>query len=169
MTIAHLEISTYQGISIGAIHWYAKLKIEDESEKWGSKSIEIERKMSAKEAKIANKELQARGFLSDRYKPGSLTNGFNTEEDAIQAGIQKFKSHYKGVLFLGDNCCVSAWKRVLFYPDIKEISSLAIQMNAISDEFIKNNGYEGDKSIAEKLDSKWYKKYQSLINLIQSS
>jgi len=45
MNIGHLDISSWRGISIGAVHWYAKLIIDDKTEQYGHKTIKLERKI----------------------------------------------------------------------------------------------------------------------------
>lgn len=165
--IGHLHITSFRGISLGAIHWYGKLIIGLHSEK---EKIELNRPLTAKEAKTMNSEASRVGFFN-KHKPGDLIDGFMSEEDAIRKGIEYFKKHYNGILYLGDTCSCSAWKRVILWPvDNNKINNLVIKMNKISDKFISLNGYEGpEEEVVTKLDNEWYKLYNELNDICQPS
>jgi hypothetical protein len=167
MVIGHLEITTWCGISIGAVHWYCNVIIEKDSNdvEW----VKIERPLSSKETVALNKEARERGLLSDKYKAGEMTEGFNTEEEAIAAGIKYFESKYHGLLFDGGYGSYSAWKKIIRHPT--EFTSLVTKMNQIADSFQSLNGYEcqkNKKKIVERLDKRWYKYMITLQELCKS-
>lgn len=159
MVIGTLEISTYQGISIGAVHWYGKLWIEDMADtnpNHRDKCIELTRKLTAKEIRAENLEA---GY--SRVSKGETTEGFNTREEVLRAGLQAFKSQFKGVLFEGGYACRSAWKNLIFWPP--HLDKIAKQMNALAERFQSLNGYEGrERRRVERLDKKWGRLYNTL-------
>lgn len=161
MYIAHLNISSWRGISIGAVHWYAELIVDDEKEPYGWKRIKLQRPLTSAEAKAMNLEKKRQGYLSSNYRAGNLTEGFNTEEEAIAEGIKVFKISYDGVLFLGDHCSCSAWKKVIYAPEAA--SEKVKEINAIADEFQSLNGYEGKaRKRVEMLDKQFMKRYDAI-------
>ena len=159
MVFASLEVTNHTGISIGAIHWYAKLWVDDLCERTDGSNytmIELERKLTGAERRTLNLEAGATVFLK-----GATTEGFMTREDAIRAGLQRFKSQYKGVLFHGSMSDRSPWKEVLYCPP--HLQKIADQMNALGERFRSLNGYEGKTPIrVERLDKKWYRLYNTL-------
>lgn len=155
--VGTLNVTTWQGISIGAVHWYAKLYYEVDNK---LETVEITRKMPAKEARERSKQAKEEGYRSTLYRAGEETEGFNTEQEAIQAGIDYFKKHFDGVLYLGEYASCSAWKRVIYWKEPH--AALVKEMNEISDKFIAVDGYEGDEKEAEKLDKQWYKRFDML-------
>ena len=159
MVFGSLEVTNHTGISIGAIHWYAKLWIDDLSENRNGDYltlIELERKLTGAERRALNLEAGATVFLK-----GATTEGFMTREDAIAAGLKRFRSQYKGVLFLGSMSDRSPWKSVLYCPP--DTQKIADQMNALGERFRSLNGYEGKTPIrVERLDKKWYRLYNTL-------
>jgi len=151
MVIGFLELSNWTGISVGAVHWYARLIIDQPYE-----NIEILHPLSEKEIRKLNIE---EGYTS--HTKGDLTHKFDTEAEALAFGKQTFKSKYTGVLFRGDAACRSPWIKAIVYPTA--FSSLIERMNKIADKFIALNGYEGShQTVVERLDHKWGKLYETL-------
>lgn len=168
MVIGHLEVSTWQGISIGAVHWYCKVIVEENDT--DVERVEIQRPLTAKEAATLNKEEQERGLLFSHNKAGDLTEGFITEEEAIKAGTDYFASKYKGVLYDGGYACCSAWKKVILCQP--QFAELANKMNLIADKFQALNGYEcakKNKKLVERLDNRWFKLSRKLEELCQGT
>jgi hypothetical protein len=166
MIIGHLHINSWRGISIGAVHWYADLRVHDK-EKELEEKIQLERPYTAKEAAALNAEAKEQGYMSRMYRTGQLTEGFNTEASAIKLGIKTFKTKYPdGILFKGDHCTCSAWKNVIYYPERAANHVLALEM--LAKEFQKLNGYECKphfRQLVETLDKAWYKIYCQLETL----
>lgn len=167
--IAHLDITTWVGLSIGAQHYYVELIIDNPNAKHGTDRIKIERPLTATEAIVMNLEAKAQGYLSRMYKPGEMTQGYNSREDAIAAGIKYFNEHYQGVLYDGDHCSCSAWKKAVVWPE--EFTHIVKSMNKLADEFQALNGYECKKdkeAQVERLDKRWYKRYHKLEELCKA-
>lgn len=165
MIIGHLEISSWRGISIGAVHWYCHIHIQEDSEH--HQRIELQRPMTAAEARAANKQDKERGRLLSVYKAGTLTDGFNTEEDAIKFGTKYFVDKYpNGILYDRGYASCSAWKKVIYYPlNNHKLEKIVKRMNALADRFQSLNGYECEKKNrerVERLDNRWYKMYSAL-------
>ncbi len=168
MQIAHLDITSWRGISIGAVHWYAELIIDDANEKYGWKRVKLERPLTSVESKAMNIEKKRQGYRSFNYQSGDLTEGFNTREEAIAAGIAAFKASSEGVLMLGDHCSCSAWKKAVYWHE--SFTPLVNKMNAIADKFQALNGYEGEKrKQVERLDKQFMAKYDAIEKLIKKT
>ena len=94
-----LNITSWSGVSIGAEHYYGKMKpyfYDDEREE-----IELERKITEiSEARYLSKKLGYKGIL----KVGSKTNCFATETHLIQECRKQYKKYFPGtkVIVLGD-------------------------------------------------------------------
>jgi len=150
-TIGHLEISSWTWIgSIGAEHFYGKIKIDKPSE-----TIELEHKMSAKMAKYLNKKDGTEDFC--RYRQGETTNRFDTEDEVILFGLTYFKTRFpKGILIQGDHCIRSAMYPVIYVPE--ELQSWMDKVNKLVKEWNDIDGYDGGKGKrAEQIDREWYK------------
>lgn len=107
MKIVILQLSSWRGISIGAIHFYANLHYEDENEK--HQTIELKRLLSKKEVLELNKEDRRRyPTCYTRYKVGEEYQGFWTEEDAKETAINyvKEKMPEVDVLINGSWSCI---------------------------------------------------------------
>ncbi len=173
-----LEISSWAGISIGAIHYYGKLMFDDPAKKVvdgegyttcsGLTSVNMERTLTSIELKVENAQLQSVG-LSARYRVGDTTTGFITEQDAINAAIKYFNEHFdvnQSVLYKGSYASYSAWQTLLVWP--KKHNLLAKSMNALAKEFQALNGYEcrtKPESYIERLDHRWQKRYDKMNDL----
>ena len=90
MIIGHLNITSYRGISFGAVHWYGKLHIADNHDT--IEDIELTRPLTAKDASALNSERQSMGYSYCLHTPGDMTEGFNTENSALRAGIKTAKA-----------------------------------------------------------------------------
>jgi len=166
MVIAHLEVSSWRGISIGAVHWYCELIVEDGTD---TKYIKMVRPLTAKEVAVMNKERRERGYTG-HHSVGEATEGFITEQEAIKAGIDFFSAHYKGVLFDSGHTSCSAWKKVIIWQP--QFAPSVNKMNTIADIFQGFNGYECEKKnmkLVEKLDGRWYKLYVKLQKLCKTN
>ena len=158
MVIAILYVNTWQGMSVGARHWYAKLWVTDLEAPPNTDVlyIELERKLTGRERKTLNLEAGYTFFLK-----GATTDGYNTEEEALAAGIQRFKSQYKGVLFRGSGSYPSPWDTVLLWPP--HVEKEALSMNALGERFRYLNGHDGTElKRTERLDKRWARMYNTL-------
>lgn len=87
---AEVKIYTWQGLSLGAFHYYATLYGTD-----GRKvAINIQRPLSEHDAASINKGL--RGYYSQKYyelykvEPGDMDWRFDTEEQALEETIKQW-------------------------------------------------------------------------------
>ena len=170
-----LEISTWQGISLGAIHWYGTLKYDDDSKRVvddrgyttssGLVNVDLERILTPAEVKAENAQLKANGHFS-MFKIGDSTTGFLTEEDCVAAAIKYFKEHFDqetSVLYRGQYASCSAWQTLLVWPASQD--RIAQRMTKLATEFQSLNGYECKKKseeYVEKLDDRWRKFYDQM-------
>lgn len=155
MVIGYLDISNYTGISIGAVHWYGKLYIDHLGQR-EDETIELLRKLTAREVAHANREAEFQVA-----KVGDLTHKFDTEQEALDFGINRFKSQYKGFLIRGSHCAITAWHNIIVWPPHGE--KLVAEMNEIAKRFQAINGHEGqEKRRAERLDNRWCRRYNTL-------
>lgn len=161
--IGHLEISSYRGISIGAVHYYGRIRLQHRDDLDSYKDpIELQRPIDTKEAIVMNKEFrESKGADYDRYYAGMLTNGFWQPVDVITNRIEYFKTKYPdGILMSRSSAEWSAWKEVLYYP--KQFKKIAEKMNKLSIKFREIDGYEGDEKEATRIDKKWEALYIQL-------
>jgi len=94
--VAYLRIYTWQGMSLGAQHWYAELDMRDAS------AVKVKGPLTQRHATILNKDLQRRGY-SMRYKRGTMYDGFLDWEEAANRGIEQWQEVFPGttILLLG--------------------------------------------------------------------
>ncbi len=95
--VVRLEIYTWQGTSIGAIHYYAELHSWDFNDKRG-RSVgdlgRLERPLNAHDAAKINEQL--RQTYSDKYyemykvQPGEMDYRFETREQALEEALKQW-------------------------------------------------------------------------------
>lgn len=93
---AHLDISSWRGISIGAIHYYGTLRYEIAGK---YERIEATRQLSKKGAQQLNRERARMGVSDYDYQEGQEVNGFKTESEVRQAGIELFQKRLEPMGF----------------------------------------------------------------------
>ena len=145
-TVIYLKITTWRGMSLGAVHYYGKLN----SNNYDDKSIELRKKMTSHEAAKLNK-LHGYGSL---YKAGSSTEGFDTKDEIIELAMREFKNHYPNVriLILGD-AVYSEPKKILWCEE--EPGIIEIVDNMIS-ECKEINWWEGNNpKRMDQLSDNW--------------
>ena len=153
--IIYLEITSWAGISLGAIHYYGKLK---QSHNLCLKSIEIQKKVTQKEADYINKKDR---FAN--YKAGYLTDRMDSKQEVIDLAIKLCKKQYPQfkVIVIGKSYIVQPQK-VIFGP-----INFKTKTNYLYKELRKCYDEEGPdirgnkrvKEICEIWESyfKWYK------------
>lgn len=113
-----LEITSFTGISIGAVHYYAKISTYDLSftcfedgklEKHNicgafkkpkeieGINIKVRRRLTAKDIKNGTRYDKKRW---EGYRLGNLVNAFDTEEEALQYAISLIKARFAGDWFI---------------------------------------------------------------------
>jgi len=86
-TIAHAYIYTWQGMSIGAIHYYAELRC-------GDAIVKATAKLTERHAAYLNEENRRRGYKTRFYYPGKEYGGFLERQEAVDAAIATYKAHF---------------------------------------------------------------------------
>jgi len=130
--VFYLDVHTYQGVSIGAIHYYGKMKLSDYCSEESiippcgvDFKIELYFKMSARDAKSLNKHDNYR-----TYKAGNYSSRYETKEQLIEQSINIMKVHFSnGLLIKGDNTYCEAFP-VIYYPPT--FDKAAARMNELS-------------------------------------
>jgi len=135
--ICYLNITTWQGISIGAIHYYGSLNFR-------TKKITLKRKVTKQDI-----EQKKERFLTI----GDSTEGFNSEEDLISLAKKQWKKHFPEAkaLVLGSPTHIEPHK-MLIGPHKRQCNFLYNQA--------KNLGfydYEKNYDTVDKLSNQWYK------------
>ncbi len=101
-----LKITSWRGISFGAIHYYGELQIDVEYPENGS--FELRRTLTASQAARMNKmdrELRPGDKYAGRWRAGETTDGFDTREDVIKQARKVWKKMFPRHrrLVLGDS------------------------------------------------------------------
>jgi len=111
-----LEITSWQGLSLGATHYYAHLKYYDENGEYQNDEITF----------TLNKQEAEKLSLKDRfaleswmaYKEGQETGRFDSRKKAIKHGIKRFRqlANENDILLLGSFSCGDP-QEVLICPE----------------------------------------------------
>jgi hypothetical protein len=140
--IVYLDITTYRGgVSLGAIHWYGKLK------PWKGKSVELQCVLTGAQAQ----RLSDSTFTFDA---GDRTIRWESREKLIECAIDMYKEYFPGakVLLLGGN-------RAMPCRVIAGLSdSVAARMSAIFQEG-EDLGWYGrrdDYDEANDISDRWF-------------
>ena len=99
-TIIHLNISSWVGLSIGAVHTYGKLYFKDDR-------VEIKKKLTQIEADILNIKEDTKTFGG--YQEGDMCSRFDNEKEVIDLAIKLIEKEYPQVdlLLSGNRSSVS--------------------------------------------------------------
>lgn len=113
MSVWFLHITSFRGISIGAVHWYGKLYHDLTKD---IPVIELDRPLTSKEIARMNKEEGHRIWFQ-----GGSTKGFNSRDDVKQAAMQKYyEVSTEGDILLEGNHCSAEPMPVLIAPPEKQ-------------------------------------------------
>jgi hypothetical protein len=92
LKVAYAYLTTWQGVSIGAYHYYMSLNLKDNNN--GKQRIDITHKLSDEEVRELNaQEYRINSSMSFRYKVGDDYSGFWTKEQAVKQAIDYFIEH----------------------------------------------------------------------------
>ena len=107
--IVYLHITTWQGISLGAIHYYGKLH-------GGGREVKLQHPLTAEQAAQVNKSAFAEG-MAFGFKVGEMYHGFDDRQEIIRLARSTWREHFPDadVLVVG-NPCVAEPQRVLHGP-----------------------------------------------------
>lgn len=145
--IAHLNISSWVGISIGANHCYGKLNYQDEDR------IEIKRILTHVDADKLND--YDRNDVFESYNAGDECTRFDTEQEIIDSAIEIIKKDYPQVdlLLARDGASISV-NEVYWGKDQKVVD----RINELYKEADKLGYYSGkDDDRMEELDDEFEK------------
>lgn len=149
MRIWHLSLSSFAGIVSGASHYHVCLCSPDRS----TPDVYMSREMTTKEIRDENRASWKQGFGAP-FRQGAETNSFSSEESAIQAGVEYFKSQSGATsddLLLLGNSCVTSPQRPLVGP-----TTLLSRLSKIWEEFDRIDGWDGgENKRADELDKEW--------------
>lgn len=151
--VIHLEISSFLG-SLGAEHYYAKLRWKDRTSKeYKTNEIEIRRKLGVKEAKYLNEKDSAYG--SGIWRAGCMTERFNTPEHAIEFALKEFKKIPGENILIKSRHGVCSAAPIIAFP---EWYAEKIQfLNGMAEEWRSMPRSLWNSTHATELDEKWYK------------
>ena len=104
--VVTLVITTYSGLSIGAIHYYGVLYYHDE--KTNLETTEVNHKLTVAEARHLRKLDSEYGYS---WRAGEITSRFETREDVIKSAYELFKKLFSdrenAILVVGQYAAVS--------------------------------------------------------------
>lgn len=145
------QVSTYEGLCPGAIHYYGTLKASDRSYKYQIKSVEVVRNLSASEADKLN--LSQRDD-APKYKKGETSNKFNSEESLLKEAIRQWKRHFpKARLLLRGSFATCGPQVVLDCKDAK----LRERLKALYKQAEQIDFYENDFERMDEIAKRWDK------------
>lgn len=148
-----LEITSFRGVSIGAQHFYGRLR-RYEAKK--SIDVELRKKLSAKEARVLTKlDRSAMDWFKGSYKPGDLSDRFDSIIELRAFGLRHYQTLVPGakVLIVGQYA-VADPQECLDGPD-----DIKLSINNHFRLFESCGGHEGDRKKADYL----YRSYQSFL------
>ncbi len=140
-----LEVDTWSGLSIGATHYYGRLKTKSNDR------VDVERVLSVEEAaRLTKDELPD----APAYEEGFESIRFYSEEDVVVAAKNSWKKHFPDyiVLLEGSSSCLDPMRII----DVQPAGLDYEELNRICQEWV-DNGYWGgeDQEKAEALSSLW--------------
>lgn len=125
--IINLHITSWQGVSLGAEHYYAELQGPDET---GYKKVELHDILTSRQAARLNKKNGERSL----YRAGERHKCFDTEDDAIQAGIREWKTHFPDATYLVLGSSSYIEPKPLLASSLEDDSELKAKVQAIVDQ-----------------------------------
>jgi hypothetical protein len=126
--IVSLDISSFRGISPGAVHFYGKLK-------HGRQEVELKRPMSAEEAAALNAKDRWTG-----WREGMETARWNSIADLYEEAFRVWKDHFPrgALLVVGDPSECDPRETIAGPPEWKN------KLNEIWRKYEELDGWEGD-------------------------
>lgn len=154
--IVCLEISSWRGISIGAMHYYGKIVGYKDNE---YHHATLTRKLSAYVAAEMNRHHRKEfPYEHDpyRYRAGQTTECFDTRQQIISLAKRCWLTHFPKahVLMLGSFSVANPQQILIAPADFKK------KVNDLWREDERIGGYEGNPKRSEEI----YREYQAYIN-----
>ena len=145
--IVELEITSWQGVSLGAEHYYGKLRgyFDDDFV-----SVEVEAKMTQRQAVALGKKDDWH-----HYKAGSMTSRFDTKEEVETTAILTFKDKFPNAsVLLKGHWAAHEPKKCLSADDLELMDNL----NKVFIEYdkIKYRDTEEYWNLVDPLADKFY-------------
>ncbi len=148
MIIAHLNITSWEGISIGAEHYYGKLTWPESD--WSG--YELQHILTSREAAYLNKKVGAMG-MSVAYKAGEEHPGFGSEAAVRKAALEKYKEQCPDADFLIVGDPAHAEPHLVIAGD----EQIMVAANKLYKEFEAMNGFAEPENYgkASALSKRW--------------
>lgn len=139
MPIATLEISTWRGVSIGAVHYYGKIRCYPSE----VPDLDIERVLTKDAAFKLTKQKNA-GRNPERcwfdYSEGDKSNEFDSKDEIREIALRVWKEHFPDAVMLQEGrSAVADPQRVLAADDPK----LMIKFNKMWERAEEIGYYDG--------------------------
>ena len=148
MNAVYLKITSWAGISIGAIHFYGELKARNPY-----RAIELKRTLTTASARRLTRQ-HGKAF---QYLAGYQTIGFETEQEIIDLAIKTYKTHFPEatILILGD---------LIYAGPQKIIDGPKSIVKKVDGLIAKYREYENEKDyrMAENICNEWDKLIESV-------
>lgn len=136
--VVYLEISSWEGMSLGAVHYYGKLHHD-------GKEIRLKKFLSAADAEYLSKK------DNWRWKEGDSTERFRSKRELVGLALEVWRKRFSGAVILVEgNHCYAEPQTVLDGPaDVKNaINKLARKAESV--------GYwDGDADAMESICDEW--------------
>ena len=152
--VVYLDITTWQGSSVGAVHWYGELKQK------GQRPITLEAPLSTSHATYVNKQAQRRG-LGIPYEPGDMYSGFMEREHVIGLARACWKIVYPdAVLLLEGRTGIVEPMPILEAPETWDVAGLN-ELWALCEELGWWNG--GNERKVQLASEGWFRQVNDLL------
>lgn len=132
-----LDITSFVGTSIGAEHYYARLKMHGVE-----KDVELKHTLTQKEATYLNKKDKGYGAFG-RYKTGEKVHRFDTEAEIRRVAIAEYKQHFPQAIGLMEGSFGSCQPK----PILDGLDSIAPRVNQLAkdlEECYPTTGWKRD-------------------------
>ena len=156
MTIINLKISTWQGISLGAEHFYVELQGKN-------KSVELYDVLTKRQAVRLNKKDYATGYSFDLYSPGDKFRGFDTRDEAIASGKKEWLNHFPDAVFLVLGNRTHCEPKLLLDSTLDDDSELKARIRKIFDKCDAIGFFDDPKN--DDLMDKHCEEWETLLNI----
>lgn len=151
--VAYLRVYTWQGMSLGAQHWYADLDMR------GASKVKVEAPLTQHHATLLNKEARRSGYRAVLYKRGEMYGGFLRRADAIRHGMKQWPEAFPGTTVLLQGRAVSGSPMpILSAPfdttEANKIAKLFVDMGFYKGYY--ERGAEEHNAILDDADEVWH-------------
>lgn len=124
--VVTLEIKTWNGISLGATHYYGTLLGYVNGE---YKRVDVEKVMTATDARKLNKKDDW-----DGYRAGRKTQRFDTREDVIKAARDEWRTYFPKAKMLTMGQFAAGGPKEIIGCDNEEIAAAGMKLYALAEK-----------------------------------